>query len=209
MSTAQSSLVKDVFEPHLHLLKERWRAQQVISWLIAYDPFFLERDIWSASRAICPWPPPSQWMTFDQARWALRDAIGAGLTAYGFHSNAPHLGEVKLDSSLFRFFPHLGVDVDGHTTNLRPQRRLKAFPQFEGISFDEKQVRELWPKPAPDLAAAANELSTPGPVKRDPFLQSMIEKTGCTRNEALTQYNKLPPSRKLRRGNPGQKGPLK
>lgn len=141
--------------------------------------------------------------SLPDARLQLRDAIGNDVvTALGYRANPyqPSLTPEKLDSGLFKRIKVLAVDHTDDTIILPPAPR-QNIPRWEHITFDEKEIHDLWPKTNAIVGAwMANDFELNPIKKRDARLGDCKKANGCTVRVAKAAYDKIAPDKKLRRG---------
>lgn len=174
-----------------------WTAGQAFSWGMFGDagqPVLSVRDNLPAARR-----------SYDTARSELRDAIAnSSVTARGFRKTGNHRSFMReeLPSDAFDRFPSLTVDAFGESSVKHPTSPLNI-PQWDGVIFEEGEIRALWPKPRPDLDEWMRTAATarPGDKKDAPVEDARME-TGCTVREAQKAHGRLPPELKRR---PGQR----
>jgi hypothetical protein len=146
--------------------------------------------------------PVSQ-RTYDAVLRELRDAIAKEIVeARGFPINIsqPSLARETLPPELFEKFSALAVDAFGVTTLLHPASP-QIIPQWNGIIFEEEDIRALWPKPRSDLDRwMRHSVATLPGEKRNSRISDCQKATGCTIREAKAAHNRLPPDMKRGRG---------
>jgi hypothetical protein len=141
--------------------------------------------------------------TYDEARKDLRDAIARGtVKARGFNRDMglPSSTREVLPSDVFDRFPSLSVDAFGETSSKYPAAPL-PIPEWYGIIFDEDEIRDLWPKLAPDLDDWMRKDAEKDPnVKKDTRIADCRRDTGCKVREAKAAYDRLPEGMRRGRG---------
>jgi hypothetical protein len=159
-------------------------------------------EIWTAGEAL-NWIGYGDEATYHAARQGLRDAIAKGkVVAHGFrvNPNQPPLAREKLPSDLFDQFSRLAVDVFGETTMMHPAAP-QNIPQWNGIVFDNKEIRASWPKAAPTLDQwMISDAAAHPDKKRDSRIDDCREANDCTVRAAKAAYARLPNNFKRGRG---------
>lgn len=141
--------------------------------------------------------------TLTEACRELRDAIAdQAVTAWGYRAdpNQPSLMSEMIPWKLFVQFTALAVNHCCETFFLHPASP-ENIPTWNNVTFDRKEIQNLWPKTNATLDAwMASDFAANPIKKRDDRLGDCRKATGCTAREAKAAYEKVTPDKKLRRG---------
>lgn len=140
---------------------------------------------------------------YDAVRQDLRDAIARGtVRARGFNrtTGLPSSPREELPSDVFDRYRSLTVDGFGETSSKYPAPPL-PIPEWNEIIFDEGEIRDLWPRVAPNLEDwMRNDAEKNPSAKRDTRIADCRRDNGCTFKEAQAAYRRLPQSMRRGRG---------
>jgi hypothetical protein len=172
----------------------RWSAAEALSWISRQEP--LDLGHWTSDMG------PG----LEHAQKELAEGIAAGrVDAWGRKEAEPHGLVERIPTDPFRIRDvQVVVGVHGDMTTL-PAHKLHKYkgPRWRSIEFEADEIKRAWPKPPPPdaqdwMLKEATRRTSAGQVgKRDDMVRSCMEKTGCTKREALAAYGELP--RGLRR----------
>lgn len=139
--------------------------------------------------------------SIDGVRRQLRDAIANGaVTARGFRGDPNQLTPEIISPELFQLHGALAVDMNGETIFL-PPASPKHIARFQNVTFERKEIQNLWPKTNATLDSwMAKDFEVSPIKKRDARLKDCRTATGCTDREAQAAYGRVPPNKKLSRG---------
>jgi hypothetical protein len=138
-----------------------------------------------------------------EAQLELRNAIANGVvTAYGYRDcpNQPPLMPETIPSGLFKLFKALAVN-DCCETVFLPRASPVNIPRWKNITFNEKEIKNLWPKTDATLDAwMAGDVEAHPIKKRNARIDDCIMANGCPVREAKAAYGRIAPGKKLSRG---------
>jgi hypothetical protein len=139
--------------------------------------------------------------SIDVVRLQLRDAIANGaVTARGYRGDPNQLTPEIISPELFQLHRALAVDMNGETIFL-PPASPKHIARCQNVTFERKQIQNLWTKADAALDAwMAKDFEETPIKKRAARLDDCKRSNPCTDREAQAAYGRIPPDKKLRRG---------
>lgn len=140
--------------------------------------------------------------SIDDVRRQLRDAIANGaVTARGFRGDPNQLAPEIISPELFQRHRALAIDINGETIFL-PPASPKHMARIQNVTFDRKEIYNLWPKTNATLDAWMAKDFEATPIKKRAARLDDCKKSNpsCTAREAQAAYGRIPREKKLSRG---------